>query len=79
MPGEGYVSVGELYRNKKNIRFKDWEKTLATCFHNQVNCTTPKYSIVRVIGDKMKKAIILAKKAGLNSVGIALVKDGSIQ
>lgn len=65
-PGKGYVSVGKLYREKKIIGIKSWEKSLPGCFEKQKKCDKPKYSIVRIRGDKeMEKAIKMAQDAGL--------------
>ena len=66
-PGNGYVSVGHLYRTNKIIPFKNWETTLPTCLETQKKSLTPKYSLVRIRGDKeTEKAIQMAKDAGVD-------------
>jgi hypothetical protein len=64
-PGDGYMSVKKFYSEKKIIAIKEWEKTLPTCFQEQKKITTPKYSIVRVRGEDMDKAVKIATSAGV--------------
>jgi len=65
-PGSGYLSVGKLHRAKQIIGIKVWEKSLPGCFEKQKKCDKPKYSIIRIRGDKeMEKAIKMAQDAGL--------------
>lgn len=66
-PGNGYVSVGRLYRSKKIKPFKNWEKTLPECFEMKKKVPTPKYALVRIRGEKeMEKAIQMATAAGVD-------------
>jgi hypothetical protein len=66
-PGKGYVSVGKLYRSKKIIPVKNWEKELPGCFKKQQESDVPKISVVRLHGDKdMEKAQKIAEEAGMD-------------
>jgi hypothetical protein len=66
-PSKGYISVGKLSRAKKIIGFKNWEKILPECFEEQKKSASPKYSIIRIRGNKeMDKAVQIAKDAGID-------------
>ena len=78
IPGEGYRGVSYYLRNNKIIGFKSWAKTLSECF-KKFFTGKPKYSIVRVSGDKLEEAKHIATQNGwaykvFDSESVAIAK-----
>jgi hypothetical protein len=66
-PGDGYVSVGFLYRNGNLRPVEHWVKDLTTQLQQQRANPTPSYSIVRIRGDKeIARAVEIAVSSGLD-------------
>lgn len=66
-PGDGYVSVGQLYSNGNIRPVEHWTKDLTTQLQLQQSNPEPTYSIVRIRGDKeIARAVEIAVSSGID-------------